>query len=91
MVTNDGRYKASQDYWYYAILRWNQSVSSPDLDSRNIGTLLWDLTIANLVTFGLIVLTLAGGIRVSGKVVYLTATFPYIVLIILFIFVMTWF
>ena len=89
MVTNDGRYKASQDYWYYAILRWNQSASATDPNSRIIGTPLWDLTITNLVTFGLIILTLAGGIRVSGKVVYVTATFPYIVLIILFIFVMT--
>ena len=42
--------------------------------------------LSNLLAWALVFLSLIHGIKSSGKVVYFTATFPYIVLIALFIF-----
>ncbi|CAG2182149.1 unnamed protein product [Oppiella nova] len=45
----------------------------------------WRLVAALFVSWVIVVAALIKGIQSSGKVVYFTATFPYVILIILFI------
>ncbi|KAH9508403.1 Sodium-dependent proline transporter [Bulinus truncatus] len=53
-------------------------------DITNIGPLRYELVISLLVSWTIVIACLARGLRVSGKVVYATATLPYVMLIILF-------
>ena len=52
----------------------------------NLGNVVWDLFGCNLAAWVLVFACLYKGVQSSGKVVYVTATFPYFVLIILVIF-----
>ena len=52
----------------------------------NLGGVLWDLIGCNAAAWLLVFLCLFKGVQSSGKVVYFTATFPYVVLLILVIF-----
>jgi len=69
------------EFWYYRALRFDQSEGVND-----IGTPLWDLTLANFIAWLIVFFCLFKGVQSSGKVVYVTATFPYLVLLILFFF-----
>jgi len=51
----------------------------------DLGPMRWRIVLCYLLAFILVVLALSKSIKSSGKVVYFTATFPYLVLIILFI------
>jgi len=55
------------------------------IDPSEFGTPTWALTLCLLAAWIIIFLCLVKGIQSSGKVVYFTATFPYVVLIILLI------
>ena len=52
----------------------------------NLGGVLWDLIGCNAAAWLLVFFCLFKGVQSSGKVVYFTATFPYVVLLILVIF-----
>ncbi|GAB1608052.1 sodium- and chloride-dependent glycine transporter 2-like [Argonauta hians] len=70
----------AQEYWDNVMLQINKTDYIGDLGSvllKNILTLL--------VTWLIIYLCLRGGVKSSGKVVYFTATFPYLMLIILLV------
>ncbi len=54
-------------------------------DFGEIGTIKWDLSLCVLLSWIIVFACLAKGIKSSGKVVYFTATFPYVILIVLFI------
>jgi len=71
----------AEEYWYYRVLRLDQSEGIND-----IGTPNWDLTLCNLFSWIIVFMCLFKGVQSAGKVVYVTATFPYVVLIILFFF-----
>ncbi|KAL8571123.1 hypothetical protein ACOMHN_010584 [Nucella lapillus] len=58
---------------------------SPGLEPENMGAPLWRLALCLLLSWIVVVLCLIKGIKSSGKVVYFTATFPYVILIILLI------
>ncbi|XP_076459932.1 sodium- and chloride-dependent glycine transporter 2-like [Babylonia areolata] len=49
------------------------------------GDLVWELVVCNLVAYLIVFIVLLKGIQSLGKVVYFTATFPYILLTILLI------
>ncbi|XP_042903871.1 sodium- and chloride-dependent GABA transporter 1-like [Parasteatoda tepidariorum] len=51
---------------------------------ENYGTIRWPLMLSLFVAWIIVVLSLLKGIKTSGRVVYFTATFPYVILVILF-------
>ncbi|XP_056641259.1 sodium-dependent neutral amino acid transporter B(0)AT3 [Diorhabda sublineata] len=67
----------TQYFWYRTTLMISEDVNTPQ--SFN-----WKIAIALLVAWILVYLCMIKGIASSGKVVYVTATFPYLVLIIFF-------
>ena len=52
---------------------------------ENMGAIQWKLALCLLAAWIIIFFCLIKGIKSSGKVVYFTATFPYVVLVILLI------
>jgi len=76
----DTKISTSEEYWNYRVLRVDQSEGLGDP-----GEVLWDMTLCLLLAWIIVFLCLAKGVKGTGKVVYFTATFPYIVLIILLI------
>ncbi|CAD5122053.1 DgyrCDS10504 [Dimorphilus gyrociliatus] len=66
---------------------WERNVLQLSSGIENLGGLkkTWHLFLANAVAWILVFLCLIKGIKSSGKVVYITVTFPYIVLITFFI------
>eukprot|EP00057_Strongylocentrotus_purpuratus_P009660 XP_011664134.1 PREDICTED: sodium- and chloride-dependent neutral and basic amino acid transporter B(0+) isoform X4 [Strongylocentrotus purpuratus] len=69
---------ASEQYWKNAVLQEADTMNEP-------GGVIWQLALCLLVAWIIVLLCLVRGIKSSGKVVYFTATFPYVVLFILFI------
>ncbi|XP_069761032.1 sodium- and chloride-dependent glycine transporter 2 [Narcine bancroftii] len=66
----------SEEYFKYFVLQISEGIEHP-------GNIRWELALTLLLAWIIVYLSLAKGIKSSGKVVYFTATFPYIVLIIL--------
>ncbi|RWS24554.1 Sodium- and chloride-dependent glycine transporter 2-like protein, partial [Leptotrombidium deliense] len=73
----------------------NTSVSAPEEFFNNyvlekskgieeIGGLNWKLVAVLFISWLIVIASLIKGIQTSGKVVYFTATFPYVILVILF-------
>ncbi|XP_032222489.1 sodium- and chloride-dependent GABA transporter 1 isoform X2 [Nematostella vectensis] len=56
---------------------------TPDIDT--FGVMRWQLVVCLILAWVLVYFCLWKGIKSSGKVVYFTATFPYLVLVILLI------
>ncbi|KAL5015469.1 hypothetical protein ScPMuIL_009739 [Solemya velum] len=55
------------------------------LDPWNMGAPLWRLALCLLLSWVVVVLCLIKGVKSSGKVVYFTATFPYVILLVLLV------
>ncbi|XP_078403489.1 sodium- and chloride-dependent neutral and basic amino acid transporter B(0+)-like isoform X2 [Cetorhinus maximus] len=68
----------SEQYWDKVVLRRTGSMDET-------GELVWYLALCLLPAWLIIGAALSKGVKSSGKVVYFTATFPYVVLIILLI------
>ncbi|XP_064645225.1 sodium- and chloride-dependent glycine transporter 2-like [Lineus longissimus] len=68
----------SQEYWENFVLGQSDGL-------ENMGQIRWQLALCLLLAWVVIFLCLVKGIKSSGKVVYFTATFPYVVLIILLV------
>ncbi|CAG5136544.1 unnamed protein product, partial [Candidula unifasciata] len=58
---------------------------SEGIEPENMGNPLWKLTLCLLASWLVVIFCLFKGIKGSGKVVYFTATFPYVILLILLI------
>ncbi|XP_044735984.1 sodium-dependent neutral amino acid transporter B(0)AT3 [Chrysoperla carnea] len=67
----------TQYFWYRTTLQVSDDINTPE--SFN-----WKIALALIVAWILVYMCMIKGIASSGKVVYVTATFPYIVLIIFF-------
>ena len=53
-----------------------------DTTWENVGALRWQLVLCLAVAWLIVCLCLIKGVQSSGKVVYFTALFPYLVLVI---------
>lgn len=67
----------TQYYWYRSTLQSSPSVNEPEDFNYNVA-------IALLTAWTLVYVCMVQGITSSGKIVYVTAIFPYVVLIIFF-------
>ncbi|XP_019406566.1 PREDICTED: sodium- and chloride-dependent glycine transporter 2 [Crocodylus porosus] len=68
----------SEEYFKYFVLKISAGIEYP-------GEIRWPLVLSLFLAWVIVYLSLAKGIKTSGKVVYFTATFPYVVLIILLV------
>ncbi|NXV23710.1 SC6A7 protein, partial [Cepphus grylle] len=75
-----GRVSASEVFWNEQVLGVTHSSGLEDP-----GPVQWPLALCLLAAWILVFLCMLKGIRSSGKVVYFTATFPYLVILILII------
>ncbi|XP_072017753.1 sodium- and chloride-dependent neutral and basic amino acid transporter B(0+)-like [Amphiura filiformis] len=73
-----GRQRPSQEFWENGVLRQADNMNET-------GGVVWQLALCLLFAWLIVFGCLIKGIKSSGKVVYVTATFPYLVLIILLI------
>lgn len=69
---------ASQQFWERYVLNITSGI-------EDLGVVRWDLSLCLLASWVVVFLCLMKGVKSTGKVVYFTATFPYLVLIILLV------
>merc|ERR1712165_677890 len=74
----------AEDYFNYVMLGKDETITWD-----NFGSVSWQLVLCLIAGWTIVCLSLIKGIQSSGKVVYFTAIFPFVVLIILFIFGLT--
>ena len=70
-------------YWNVYLLCCSYRVLRISDNIDDMGLPQWDLALCLLLAWALIYLCLVRGIKSSGKAVYFTAIFPYLVLIVL--------
>ncbi|XP_059168398.1 sodium- and chloride-dependent neutral and basic amino acid transporter B(0+)-like [Physella acuta] len=70
----------AQLYFYKEVIQ-----KSAGVEPENMGAPLWKLTLCLILSWVVVVFCLIKGIKSSGKVVYFTATFPYVILLILLV------
>ncbi|XP_052280879.1 sodium- and chloride-dependent glycine transporter 1-like isoform X2 [Dreissena polymorpha] len=76
-VTGRERIAPSREYWETYVLRKSDRIEDAERPQ-------WRLVLCLLFSWSLVFLCLARGIKSAGKIVYFTAIFPYIILVILF-------
>merc|ERR1712038_314266 len=74
----------AEDYFNYVMLGKDETITWD-----NFGSMSWQLVLCLIAGWTIVCLSLIKGVQSSGKVVYFTAIFPFVVLIILFIFGLT--
>ena len=85
---------SSEQYWERFVLGiHNAPITNKEFDNGTsykevfhnfqIGEIKWDLSLCLLLSWIIVFLCLFRGIKSSGKVVYFTATFPYVILLAL--------
>ncbi|KAL3982836.1 Sodium:neurotransmitter symporter family protein [Acanthocheilonema viteae] len=67
-----------KEYWNYQVLGISSGIEEP-------GGLRWDLALFLLIAWTICYLCIFKGVRWTGKIVYLTASFPYLMLVCLLI------
>ncbi|XP_034937519.1 sodium-dependent neutral amino acid transporter B(0)AT3 isoform X2 [Chelonus insularis] len=67
----------TQYFWYRTTLMISEDINTPAVFN-------WKIALALVIAWILVYMCMIKGIASSGKVVYVTATFPYLVLIIFF-------
>ncbi|XP_071837650.1 sodium- and chloride-dependent glycine transporter 1-like isoform X2 [Apostichopus japonicus] len=72
------RSRPSEDFYRYGVLQDSG-------DAGNFGHIVWQLALCLLLAWTIVFICLARGVKSSGKVVYFTALFPYVVLTILLV------
>ena len=60
------------------ILQISDSIEEP-------GTIVWQLLLCDITSWIIVFLCIMKGVKSVGKVVYFTATFPFVILFVLFI------
>ncbi|KAK2165877.1 hypothetical protein NP493_1343g00036 [Ridgeia piscesae] len=69
---------STTEFWEHKVLGISQGIS-------DVGTIKWDLALCLLFAWIVILVCIWNGIKTSGKVMYFTATSPYIFMLILLI------
>lgn len=77
LVKNMAKRTPSAEYFRFFVLGESPSI-------RETGEIRWPLALCLLLAWIIVFLCLCKGVQSSGKVVYFTALFPYVVLVILF-------
>jgi len=77
-LASAARVSASQEYWELRVLKIGNALDEP-------GTVNWDLALCLLLAWIICYLCVFKGVKSTGKVVYFTATFPYVLLTILLV------
>lgn len=72
---------ASAELYFNRVVLQKSAGIEPEL----MGAPLWQLSLCLLLSWIIVVICLIKGIKSSGKVVYFTATFPYVILLILLV------
>ncbi len=72
----------SEDFYHHTVLGKGEPTDS-DFSWCSYGEIRWPLVFCLLLAWTLIGSSLIQGVKSSGKVVYFTATFPFVVLVIL--------
>lgn len=72
------RVSPSKEFWEYSLLK-----VTPDHSIENLGSIRPFLCLSLLASWILVVLFVSKGIKSTGKVAYVTATFPYLMLTVL--------
>ncbi|CAB3379347.1 Hypothetical predicted protein [Cloeon dipterum] len=80
LTFDNGSTSAAEEYFNRFILELNQSSGIDDL-----GAIKWDMAACLLIVYLICYFSLWKGISTSGKVVWFTALFPYVVLLALLI------
>ncbi|XP_067658349.1 sodium- and chloride-dependent glycine transporter 1-like [Haliotis asinina] len=68
----------SEEYWRYHVLQMSSGIG-------DMGSIRWQLLVCLLVAWLVVLLSLIKGIKSSGKVVYVAATVPYMILVALLV------
>ncbi|CAG9535602.1 unnamed protein product [Cercopithifilaria johnstoni] len=79
---------AAEEYFYKKFLGLHMpgaANSSVAHSLSNLGSLNWEMVFCLLLVYIICYFSLWKGIRMSGKIIWFTAIFPYVVLLILFI------
>ncbi|XP_052780318.1 sodium- and chloride-dependent GABA transporter 2-like isoform X2 [Mya arenaria] len=74
----NGTTDAVIEYWERHVLQLSDGIDSP-------GSVVWELALSLLVVWVLVYFCVWRGIKWSGKIVYFTAIFPYLILTVLLI------
>ncbi|XP_023931084.1 sodium- and chloride-dependent taurine transporter [Lingula anatina] len=77
-VTKDLSIDSVTEYWEHRVLGISSGID-------DMGTIKWDLALCLLLAWIVVYVCICKGIRTSGKVMYVTATSPYIFMTILLV------
>ncbi|CAG7730447.1 unnamed protein product [Allacma fusca] len=80
VTTNSNSLSTASEYWEHRVLGLD-----PNKDVEHLGTVRWELALTLLLSWIIVCACLWKGIRSLGKVSYLTATVPYLLLVFLLI------
>lgn len=69
---------ASQEFWQHYVLQQSDGI-------HDLGSIRWELLLCLVIAWVAVYVCLFKGVKTSGKVVYVTATFPYVVLLALLV------
>ncbi|CAL1277687.1 unnamed protein product [Larinioides sclopetarius] len=75
---NSSKMASSEEFWLFYILRQSSGI-------EDLGSLRWPLVLTLFLAWMIVFFCVSRGIKTSGKVVYVTATLPYLVLTCLLI------
>uniref|UniRef100_A0A3B4GU01 Transporter n=1 Tax=Pundamilia nyererei TaxID=303518 RepID=A0A3B4GU01_9CICH len=64
---------------------WQRRVLNISSGIENLGTIQWDLSLCHLLAWVICYFCVWKGVRSTGKATYFTATFPFVLLIMLFV------
>uniref|UniRef100_UPI00358EA940 sodium- and chloride-dependent taurine transporter-like n=1 Tax=Myxine glutinosa TaxID=7769 RepID=UPI00358EA940 len=79
-------YNSSLDNYVSPVTEfWERKVLDLSKGMEEVGDLQWDLVLCMLAMWVIVFFSIWRGVKVTGKIVYFTATFPLLMLVVLFI------